>query len=216
MATTKTSPLVNTDSGFRLTDSRSLIDAVMNMNGGSSTYGIAAAGSTQATATALASVLNQVETATASQGVNLPLTTGRRTTPYQFAVVTNSTAVTIKVYGFKSSTDTINGIAGSTGIVQSAGSSVLYASVKPGAWFTIGSLDALPSGQFGTFTATGATEVVVANVNVTANSVFLFGLKTAAGTILGSPYESSVTPGTSFGVKCGASDTSVYNYRIIG
>lgn len=66
----------------------------------------------------------------------------------------------------------------------------------------------------GTFTANGATEVVVPATNVTANSTIIVGLKTAGGTILGTPYMSSVTVGTSFGMKAGASDTSVYNFLI--
>jgi hypothetical protein len=66
----------------------------------------------------------------------------------------------------------------------------------------------------GTFTCTSSGAITVTNTNVTANSVFLFGTKTA-----GSPAAfnvTTVTVGTSFIVTCGSGDTSVYNYIILG
>lgn len=69
--------------------------------------------------------------------------------------------------------------------------------------------------QSGTFTANGATAVVVTDARVTANSVVVITLKTVGGTPDGAPYLSSVTPGTGFEVKAAAGDTSVYNYAII-
>jgi hypothetical protein len=66
----------------------------------------------------------------------------------------------------------------------------------------------------GTFTCTSSGAITVTNANVTANSVFLFGTKTA-----GSPAAfnvTTVTVGTSFVVTCGSGDTSVYNYIILG
>jgi hypothetical protein len=69
----------------------------------------------------------------------------------------------------------------------------------------------------GTFTANGSSAVTVTNSNVTATSVVVFGLKTVGGTIAGAPFMATVTPGTGFTVKAGgASDTSVYNYWILG
>lgn len=66
----------------------------------------------------------------------------------------------------------------------------------------------------GTLTCTSSGTITVTNSAVTANSVFLFGTKTAnspaAFTV------SAVTPGTSFAVTCGSGDTSVYNYIILG
>lgn len=67
----------------------------------------------------------------------------------------------------------------------------------------------------GTFTANSGSAVTVANTNVTANSVILFGLKTASGTPA-APFLVTVTPGTGFTVNSGGSDTSVYNYIILG
>ncbi len=67
----------------------------------------------------------------------------------------------------------------------------------------------------GTFTANSGTPVTVANTSVTANSVILFGLKTVGGTVA-APFMVTVTPGTGFTVNSGGSDTSVYNYIILG
>ena len=67
----------------------------------------------------------------------------------------------------------------------------------------------------GTFIANDATPVTVANANVTANSVIVFGLKTATGTPA-APFLVTVTPGTGFTVASGASDTSTYNYWVLG
>lgn len=70
-------------------------------------------------------------------------------------------------------------------------------------------------GSSGTFTANGASSVTVANAAVTANSIIVFTLKTVGGTVGAYPAVKTITPGTGFTVAATASDTSVYNYRII-
>jgi len=68
----------------------------------------------------------------------------------------------------------------------------------------------------GTFTVSGVTPQTVTNSNITANSVVVFGLKTAGGTVSAAgPAMLTVTPGTGFTVGGTASDTSTYNYLII-
>lgn len=80
---------------------------------------------------------------------------------------------------------------------------------------TIGGINRL--GPVGTFTVNGVTPVAVANKNITINSVVVFGLKTVGGTVSAAgPAMLTVTPGTGFTVGATASDTSTYNYRIIG
>ena len=74
----------------------------------------------------------------------------------------------------------------------------------------------LASSQTGTFTANGATAVTVANAAITANSQVLITLKTVGGTVGAIPHLATITPGTGFTVVGTASDTSVYNYAIIG
>lgn len=74
----------------------------------------------------------------------------------------------------------------------------------------------LAEANSGTFVATAASAVTVANTFVTATSTIIFGLKTIGGTPAGAPYMATVTPGTGFTVKAFAGDTSTYNYTIIG
>lgn len=68
----------------------------------------------------------------------------------------------------------------------------------------------------GTFTADGATAVTVAATEVTANSQILITLKTVGGTVGAIPHVETITPGTGFTVVATASDTSIYNYTVIG
>lgn len=66
----------------------------------------------------------------------------------------------------------------------------------------------------GTFTCTSGGVIPVVNTAVTANTVFLFGTKTAATP--GAFAVTSVTVGSGFSVTCATNDTSVYNYFIMG
>lgn len=68
----------------------------------------------------------------------------------------------------------------------------------------------------GTVTLNGATPVVVSATQVTENSVVIFTIKTAAGTVSpNAPNVLTITPGTGFTVGGTALDTSVYNYVIV-
>lgn len=71
-------------------------------------------------------------------------------------------------------------------------------------------------GSTGTFTANGTSAVTVNNANVTANSIITFTLKTVGGTVGAYPAIKTITAGTGFTVAATASDTSVYNYKIVG
>lgn len=68
----------------------------------------------------------------------------------------------------------------------------------------------------GTFIANGSTPVVVAAPNVTATSMIIPSLLTVGGTVGAIPAVKTITPGTGFTVAGTASDTSTYNYLIIG
>lgn len=154
MATTKpiAAQFAETSGGYKtLTDSNFFRNAILNMNSSSSTYGITATGTTQATATPLGSVLNQVDTVTSNTGVNLPLSTGTHGTPCQWVIVVNNGANALSIYGAQNSTDSINGVAGSTALSLPAGAVALFNSVKGGAWFT-GDIGGTAS--FGALTAT--------------------------------------------------------------
>jgi hypothetical protein len=67
----------------------------------------------------------------------------------------------------------------------------------------------------GTFTCNGTTQVTVADTKVTANSSIVITLKTVGGTVGAIPAIKTITAGTGFTVAGTASDTSVYNYKII-
>lgn len=68
----------------------------------------------------------------------------------------------------------------------------------------------------GTFTANGASSVTVTDANVTANSAIIITLKTVGGTVGAIPAIKTITPSTGFTVAGTASDTSTYNYNILG
>lgn len=68
----------------------------------------------------------------------------------------------------------------------------------------------------GTFVCNGASNVTVTDPRITANSVVVITLRTVGGTVGAIPRLTTVTPGTGFTVAGTASDTSTYNYRIIG
>lgn len=68
----------------------------------------------------------------------------------------------------------------------------------------------------GTFTNNGSTPVTVTDANVTAFSAIIPTLKTVGGTVGAIPAVKTITSGTGFTIAGTASDTSVYNYLIIG
>ncbi len=189
-------------------------NGLLNVNGANSTYAITAAGTTQATAFQLNSPYNEIDTAASGTGVNLPNSSGTHAVPYQFCAIYNNGANAVTVYAAQGTSDTINGVAGATGVTLAAGATALFLSAKTTVWSAIG-VDSIPSALRGTFTANSGSAVTVTNANITANSVVTFGLKTVGGTPA-APFMVTVTPGTGFTVNSGGSDTSVYNYAIFG
>ena len=67
----------------------------------------------------------------------------------------------------------------------------------------------------GTFTANGATSVVVNTTAASDTMIVVMSLRTVGGTPAGAPYVFAKTNGTSFSVRAAAGDTSVYNWAII-
>lgn len=97
----------------------------------SSSPNITATGSNQATATALVSEINIINTVTAGQGVAMmPAASGLD------IMIVNKGANPVIVYG--NGSDTIDGNAGTVGISQMPGSTVFYTSGTTGAWSTEG------------------------------------------------------------------------------
>ena len=73
-----------------------------------------------------------------------------------------------------------------------------------------------PTTANGTIICNGATPVTVADTRVTANSAIIVTLKTVGGTVGATMTIKTITPGTGFTIVGIASDTSTYNYTIIG
>lgn len=68
----------------------------------------------------------------------------------------------------------------------------------------------------GTFVLNGATPVTVAAPNLTATSMVIITLNTVGGTVGALPVVQTLTPGTGFTIQGTASDTSTYNFLILG
>lgn len=68
----------------------------------------------------------------------------------------------------------------------------------------------------GTFVCNGSTPVTVTESHVTANSAIVITLKTVGGTVGAIPAIQTITAGTGFTIAGTASDTSTYNYLVLG
>lgn len=135
--------------------------------------GIIATGSTQGGAFALSADFNRISSAPAGTGVILPVAKQGMD-----LFVLNHGGLTLQVYG--NGTDTIDDIAGATGVGQMNRSVVLFTCYANGAWYTEGlatgySISGLQTVQFldgiiaagttqGTATPTNSTVVTVATV----------------------------------------------------
>lgn len=67
----------------------------------------------------------------------------------------------------------------------------------------------------GLLTANGATAVTVTTSAIQITDVVVFGLNTVGGTVGAIPTVKTITAGTQFTIAGTASDTSVYNWRIL-
>lgn len=68
----------------------------------------------------------------------------------------------------------------------------------------------------GTFVATGATAVTVANTLVLTTSPIVISLNTVGGSVGAVPSIKTITAGVGFTVKTDLGDSSTYNYAILG
>jgi hypothetical protein len=120
---------VNFQTGVGLHD----ISMLASGNGWSAASIAAHAGGGQAIATPVASGVTLVATvATAADSVQLPPATGG-----QVLWLVNGGANSLQIFGANGAADTVNGIAGSTGIALASGKSATLVSPLAGAWFLI-------------------------------------------------------------------------------
>jgi len=68
----------------------------------------------------------------------------------------------------------------------------------------------------GTYICNGASSVTVAAPQITARSLVISTLQTVGGTVGATPAVKTITPGTGFTIAGTASDTSTYNFGVIG
>ena len=68
----------------------------------------------------------------------------------------------------------------------------------------------------GTFVCTSGGTITVANTNVDGGSLIVMTLKTKVAIGSAAPFVSTITAATSFVATCATSDTSTYNYLIVG
>jgi hypothetical protein len=170
---------------------------------------IAAAGTTQATGTLIGneSPFVTVSNNTVANGVVLPTGFFRG---QEIVVYPSLASASLRVYPPVGGT--INGGTANAALFVTPRSTTRFIATDSTGlnWATDSQ-----GGVSGTFTANGATPVTVADASVTADSNIIFTLKTVGGTVGAMPRCVTITPGTGFNVNCTASDTSVYNYRIL-
>lgn len=127
-------------------------------------------------------------------------------------------------YVYQNNTNAVATITGGTGVTVSGITSVLpnmsaryLVTYTAAATVTmVGLSTSLAAPVVGTFVNNGVTPVTTTNAALTASSQVLISLKTVGGTVGAIPHLATVTPGTGFTTIGTASDTSTYNYMIIG
>lgn len=88
---------------------------------------------------------------------------------------------------------------------------IVFTSVAGGIKFKQGS-----NARCGTFVANGTSPVTVSNTSVAITDAIIISLNTVGGTVGVQPHVATITGSTGFTVICTASDTSTYNYALIG
>lgn len=120
-------------------------------------------GGGQLNATPLSQDVNRILTvATVGDSVKLPLATSPT-----FVIVINATSNAVQIFG--SGTDTINGVASSTGIPQLGNSIDFYVAGAPGQWFVESGLGF--SGPFPTISSTNNITATAAGTQSTSLQV---------------------------------------------
>ena len=95
--------------------------------------GIVAAGSNQAGATQITGQTSRISTASAGQGVQLPLAQGG----LELSII-NDTTTTVQLYGSALGSDFLNDVAGSTGIPLMPNSMIIASAANTGKWYLTG------------------------------------------------------------------------------
>lgn len=147
-----------------------LVEAGLGFSGALATVlsadAVSAAGTSQATGTQLAALLNTVGTVAAGTGVNLPASAVGLE-----VVVINTGANPLLVYPFIGATDTINGIAATVGVAILPGSAAQFNCTAVGAWTA--QVATTKTAAFNTNSATSSVTLTAANITGGAAAVDL-------------------------------------------
>jgi|SRR5579863_1402970 len=135
---------------------------------------VAAAGSSQGTATQLSAGLNTVSTVSAGQGVNLPASA-----PGLQVTVINTGANPLTVYPAQGASDTINGEAATAGVQLFPGTAAQFNCTAAGAWTTQPATTRMSA--FNSNAATAGATLTAANITGGAADVFLAMTGTLGG-----------------------------------
>ncbi len=128
------------------------------------------------------------------------------------------------IYVYQNTTDANATLTGGTGVTVSGITVVpgkttatyLITYTATNTFTMVGIEQTSAQGSSGTLTLNGVTPVTVTDSRVTANSAIVITLKTVGGTVGVFPHIATITAGTGFTILGTASDTSIYNYLIIG
>ena len=166
---------------------------------------LTAAGNSQATGLQLAGSINRITTVTAGQGVNLPASTAGLA-----ITVINNGANAVQVYPVQGGSETINGIAAGTGVVQMVQSVVTYYCTVAGTWIGVG----LGTGYSSSFTTTSFADGLSTTGTVQAGAT-LVTTSLARFTTVGSANGACVLPASTAGlnitiINAGANTMLIY------
>lgn len=141
--------------------------------------GISAAGTTQATATPLVAMINNVTTVAAGAGVNLPSSTNAAGLE---VVVVNSGLNPLTAYPAQGASDTINGQAAATGVQILPGTAAVFNCPVAGQWVV--SPASTKAAAYNTNAATASATLTAANISggVASVDLNLTGTLGGAGT----------------------------------
>ena len=172
----------------------------------------ATASGTQTTSLGLTAQLNRISTAASGSGVTLPASAPIASSRFTFGVwlvIVNDGANAITVFG--NGSDTVNDIAGATGISQPAGSTVMYVSTVAGKWYA----DAADAGAFSSLTVSGS--FALAGVpSQSVQTVTAAGATQASGTpITKALAVLTVVTASARGVRLPSVFTTGQTYRIL-
>lgn len=122
----------------------------------------------------------------------------------------NNTANPIQVYAFlpaSGTADTINGVAGATGVIQAPNSAVLYTEASPGAWSGIGTGE----GYSGSFPTSTALNGITAHAGGGQGSAFLLTASINRVTTVGTAADSVLLPASAPGMQITVTNAAATN-----